>query len=387
MNAVGFDFPIARLPQGLTEKEILVRQDVLFSELLLNVPEDFVRAKAAVGKAPKITTHNNYGVTPAPQTRIQRNGDHIEFVTSDLKMRRVSARNYTDDRQVFPAERQAVFADVGAVLPKKKGYQCFVVADGCNWGPRPKKAAEVATETCLSYISKHIPKETTTRAVAAIGLEALKEAQKELVRLGTEQVGETTVTIGIIIDRRLVVISVGDAKVFLLRRVANQALQCYDVTHDSRATVDAKDCGGRLGPPRADWRNLQISVVPLEDEDIYVATSDGAHDNLNPQYLGTPRAAGFAEKEWNGTKEEHRKYCSEVMCRKMAELVGKNPENIGPTIIQDIVSLTAKTNDFMLGNPTKPMPSNYKEYPGKVDHVLVLDGVFNSKLGSWFSKQ
>ena len=92
-----------------------------------------------------------------------------------------------------------------------------------------------------------------------------------------------------------------------------------ELNQDARASTDAADCGGRLGPYvdggyagvlclaccRSYWhhspdlRNLGAWCVSCSEDDILLLCSDGVHDNLDPQHFAiSPSSLGLDVEDW-----------------------------------------------------------------------------------------
>lgn len=75
--------------------------------------------------------------------------------------------------------------------------------------------------------------------------------------------------------------NIGDCKAFIWDC---ETQRCRDITAGNRAGLDAKDCGGRLGPyvgkGQPDTRNLGCYFSPCKPGDVILIVSDGVHDNL-----------------------------------------------------------------------------------------------------------
>lgn len=56
-----------------------------------------------------------------------------------------------------------------------------IVADGCNWGEKPRKAAERATNSFADYLLKHQAEATTTHYVARLISRAFSIAQQRFL--------------------------------------------------------------------------------------------------------------------------------------------------------------------------------------------------------------
>lgn len=367
----------ASLPEQLKAREILDKQDAYFAELLEKVPRHIVVLKQPVGKPPICVTYNNYGLKPDADTDIRKKGGTIS-ITVDGQHKTYEAQSvFTDGKLLFPVEKAKFLADATLATKNTRSWQCFALGDGCSLGERPKLAAELAVKVGLKVLKEQLKAVATpvsTRDIAMMQLKALVAVQNELEAQG-DKMGETTLTLACVAAPFLVVASVGDSKVFVLRKQDNKPeLLCSDITRASRfQSQDAKDPGGRLGAPRADWRNLAVAIVALQPHDIVLCCSDGIHDNFDPAHLGlTPEQFGFPEKAWDINNRHHVHLRHHELTRNIAKLVQLNPDAPIQEIINYVVKLTKKSKLFMLDNPTKPLPQDYSAYPGKDDHLSVI---------------
>eukprot|EP00324_Dicrateria_rotunda_P005514 CAMPEP_0206167608 /NCGR_PEP_ID=MMETSP1474-20131121/28954_1 /ASSEMBLY_ACC=CAM_ASM_001110 /TAXON_ID=97495 /ORGANISM="Imantonia sp., Strain RCC918" /LENGTH=400 /DNA_ID=CAMNT_0053572375 /DNA_START=30 /DNA_END=1229 /DNA_ORIENTATION=+ len=176
------------------------------------------------------------------------------------------------------------------------------LADGCNWGIKPREAAILACNEIVTFLSSRINTCVFTSDITNLLLKALMRAHSKI--LDTQEnccdAGTTTVLAGILVKLKepmedkewvFVCVSVGDCKSFYY----SQKEKCfYEITKGNRTNLtDASDCGGRLGPAvgddkgcAPDLRNLKTYYALLDEGDIVVTVSDGVHDNLDPQLRG-----------------------------------------------------------------------------------------------------
>lgn len=374
---VVMEMKIADFPHGVTAENINANKKVYFEELVEKVPKHKVSLNYSVGRTPVSAFYNNYGITPDAGTQILQEEGLVKFQICGEQKSILATSCFTDGIQVFITEKQAILADTVSISKSKRGYQCFAVADGCNWGERPRQAANLATVFAMMSLEQKLEKESklTTRKIAKLQLETLSEVQNELVLKG-EMVGETTMTLACIAETHLILASVGDSKVFVLRKTANGKLKCVDITEGSRrASRNASDPGGRLGGKNADWRNLALAVVKLEPNDIIIGCSDGLHDNFDPEHLGlTPKELGYHETSWDLTKRHLVQLRQQTLNKNIVSVIeadeGKN--SIADALINHVAKLTLKGKLFMMENPRASRPVDYKTYPGKDDHVSVV---------------
>jgi hypothetical protein len=280
------------------------------------------------------------------------------------------------------------------------------VADGCNWGKRPQMAARDAVAAVSGYLSD---KQELIRDVQDAGhflLRSFAEAHKRIVA-GKEDIWEagTTTLIGALCleleptqdsDPRwgLLCASVGDCKAFIAQ---NRTREVIDVTSGNRNNVvDGRDPGGRLGPYVGqgwpDLRNLRLYWSPCEAEDIVMIMSDGVHDNLDPQTLGKlPTELKLpSDAKWTTWDEVPHDLVARVKSEYMRALLAdivfsgepKSPSSITDRLINHCLEVTRKAREFMESHPNKKQPTDYIEFPGKMDHTTCVTFVVGHKGGS-----
>ena len=204
------------------------------------------------------------------------------------------------------------------------------VADGCNWGEKPREAARRASASFVDYLDAHSLCARDAHDYGALLLDAVVSAHNAVVA-GIHEAWEagTTTLIGAAVfpladaDKTgatgttsttgtgaagagwgVCVLSIGDCKCFL--RDARSG-RVRDITPGNRGNLtDATDPGGRLGPyldgGLPDTRNLALFYARAAPDDVLVFCSDGVHDNLDPQSLGVDPgdlAPAFAGRAWD----------------------------------------------------------------------------------------
>jgi len=145
------------------------------------------------------------------------------------------------------------------------------VADGCNWGEKPRAAAHKANAAFVDYVNANHDAIVDVKKAGVVLLSAFESAHNSIME-GKEafwEAGTTTLLGGVLLEINkgtdkftpqweFVLASIGDCKAF-----------CYsngeitDITHGNRQnTSDPRDCGGRLGPHleegKPDLRNLNV---------------------------------------------------------------------------------------------------------------------------------
>jgi len=269
------------------------------------------------------------------------------------------------------------------------------VADGCNWGRRPQLAARDAISAFSVYFNERQENIRDLQDAGHYLLRSFCEAHNRIVQ-GKEDIWEagTTTLLGALVlelepvnegDPRwgFLCASVGDCKAFLASPKQHRVI---DVTTGNRNNVtDTRDPGGRLGPYVGhgwpDLRNLRLYFVPAEENDIAVLMSDGVHDNLDPQTLGkTPQELNLPNNSWDELSHEalissKAKYMSNLLSSIVFNEESPSPSAITNNLINHCMEVTRKAREFMEKNPHKKQPTDYVEFPGKMDHTTCISFV------------
>ena len=173
----------------------------------------------------------------------------------------------------------------------------MVVADGVNWGIKPRLAARCAVHGSMDHLNNKLfncPKMPgTTQDVFHNILRSFHSAQKMIIEHGGTT---TTLCVAVAVELQdpkagckwgLCVVSVGDSLCYVWR---NEEKEVFEVTSDMHSGKERnpRDCGGCLGcdlGDRPDLSNLICCFVPLSEGDIVFVMSDGIVDNLDPVIL------------------------------------------------------------------------------------------------------
>jgi len=271
----------------------------------------------------------------------------------------------------------------------------LAVADGCNWGKRPQKAAHDAVAALANYFNERQADIRDLHDAGHFLLRSFSEAHYRIVH-GKEDIWEagTTTLLGILILELeqssagipkwgLLCGSVGDCKAFHINMKTREIL---DITQGNRDNVkDSRDPGGRLGPYEGhgwpDLRNLRLYFSPAEEDDIIVVVSDGVHDNLDPQTLGKfPADLNLPNKTWDElTTDGLQRAKANYMRSLLGELIFSEPEvtpaSITDSLMKHCWNITSKSREFMEKNPNKKQPTDYVGFPGKMDHTTCISFV------------
>jgi Protein phosphatase 2C len=279
-------------------------------------------------------------------------------------------------------------------------YAFSVVADGCNWGKRPREAAQRAVAAASAYInialgyySKQIK---TASQIACCLIQSIAMAHESIVneKQNVSDAGTTTINICFAFadhkgKKYLLLAGVGDCKAFIVFKNKDHLYKVVEGT-SRRLSFDPKDPGGRLGPydgdklSDPDLRNLSLTCLPLpEQECVILNVTDGVYDNLTPEGLGIDPyevSKKFSETtKWSDLENEERieletSYQNGLLSRLINEADTTQDSSLN-TICQCITQhchkMTSLGRTYMEEHPQAKEPQDKKEYPGKMDHCTV----------------
>jgi len=267
------------------------------------------------------------------------------------------------------------------------------VADGCNWGEKPKEAACKATGAFLEYVNNFHDAIVDVKKAGVVLLNAFEYAHNAIME-GKEafwEAGTTTLLGGVLLEINkgtdkwtpqweFVCCSVGDCKAFCY---ANGEIS--DITQGNRLNVsDPRDCGGRLGPHldegKPDLRNLNLFCASVEEGDIIFIVTDGVHDNLDPQHLGKlpkdmPKEFNLHGDKWDDVDVAKATYAKNQSVTTLIQSLldgTDDPKQITDRLVDHCILVTKKSREYMESNGGKRIPDDYVEFPGKMDHTTCL---------------
>ncbi|EGG25356.1 protein phosphatase 2C-related protein [Cavenderia fasciculata] len=279
-------------------------------------------------------------------------------------------------------------------------YNCVIfenrliacLADGCNWGARPKEAAMKASEAFLDYMVAKNDQITDVKEAGKILFGAFEQAHISIMKGKDEywEAGTTTLLGGVLCqinkgqdkwspEWEFVLASVGDCKAYVL-----SGGEVCDITEGNRMSLDPKDCGGRLGPHleegKPDLRNLNIFCASVNTGDLIILTTDGIYDNLDPLHLGkTPQdmskvfnltGSKWADVDLTKAFQAKTAFTTSFLESILTDL--DEPSKIANRLIQHCWNTTESSRDFLENNPGKRLPQDYNKYPGKMDHTTCI---------------
>lgn len=187
-------------------------------------------------------------------------------------------------------------ADAFAVVARPNSC-ILALADGVNWGPKPRIAARSALNGCIDHINSRLFQcqnaVGSTQELFHILLRSLDSAQRcILAHNGTT----TTLTVAVVCEMAVhrlgtkwcaCVVSVGDSPCYIYKQDDQRVYEITAAIHSGQGR-DPRDPGGCLGANLGDdpdLSNLICCFVPVAENDIIFLTSDGISDNFDPVTL------------------------------------------------------------------------------------------------------
>ena len=284
----------------------------------------------------------------------------------------------------------------------------LAVADGVNWGPKPRLAARSALYGCIDHLHSRMfdceQKLLTTQDLFHHLLLSFHFAQKEILANGGTT---TTLTIAVVWELQctaarlgskwgLCVVSVGDSPCYVYRHETRDVIEVTEGSHLGKGR-DPRDCGGCLGANLGDdpdLGNLICCFTPVADNDIVFVTSDGISDNFDP--VCRRRATADRQPNPDGLPFLEPEERQELLLSTMAEVIRLRQDTLSDIIctqdlidalISHVVEITdakrafleevwSKTQDPTL-SPTsrrkqeRSLSVQSKTLPGKLDHATV----------------
>ena len=187
-------------------------------------------------------------------------------------------------------------ADVYSVVLHPNGC-ILAVADGVNWGIKPRLAARCAVHGVMDHLNRSLHSQIsipqTTQDIFHCILRSFDSGQRLIIERGGTT---TTLCVGVVVELRdhkgssqwgLCIVSVGDTLCYVWRDDVQMVYEVTSAVHAGKER-NPRDCGGCLGcnlGDQPDLSNLLCSFVPLNNNDIVFVVSDGVSDNIDPVIL------------------------------------------------------------------------------------------------------
>lgn len=196
-------------------------------------------------------------------------------------------------------------ADVFSVVVRPNN-SIIAVADGVNWGIKPRLAARCAVHGVMDHLNLHLynrasaPK--SVQDVFHAILRSFHSGQKIIIKSGGTT---TTLCVAVVVELQeprglggtkwgLCVVSVGDTLCYVWRGDEQMVYEVTSAMHQGKER-NPRDCGGCLGcdlGDQPDLSNLLCCFVPVRDDDVVFVVSDGVSDNSDPVILKEALAEG-----------------------------------------------------------------------------------------------
>ena len=177
-------------------------------------------------------------------------------------------------------------ADVFGIITRCNSA-ILALADGVNWGRKPKLAATCAVYSVLEHLNNSISRISSSHVVFEIlwnsllkGHELIMEKNATLTTLSAAFVCELHGTS----KWGLFVVSLGDSPVFIYSPSTKKLVEVTTGCHPQNGR-NMSDCGGVLGPGNGadpDFANLTFAYTTVSAGDHVFITSDGISDNFHP---------------------------------------------------------------------------------------------------------
>ena len=313
------------------------------------------------------------------------------------------------------------------------------LADGINWGYKPRIAARSALLGVVDHLNEKLfgspSKPTNTQDIFHHILLSFDEAQKRII---AHEGTTTTLTVAVIceclpnhhISSKWVLcsVSVGDSPCFLYQPDYGSVHEVTAAWHDGKGR-DPRDSGGCLGTNVGndpDLSNLICCFLPVREGDFIFITSDGISDNFDPVILKealagstspTPTSqfhfpsSGVAGNSSPTIPSVTPKQRQELLTEKMASVIKEKQKRIEHMLTaQDLIEalvthakdVTEKKRTFLehvwkeTSDPTlspntrrsqeRKLSQKSKMYSGKLDHTsIVAYQVGNLSVGDYGS--
>lgn len=329
-------------------------------------------------------------------------------------------------------------ADAFAICARKNSC-VMLIADGVNWGEKPRIAARCALYGSMNYINKTIFQEgdqpNNTQEVIDLLRYSFDEAHRCIL---AKEGGVTTMCACMVVPVKnsehfaVCCVNVGDSYAYVIS--PNQGIREVTVgSHDISSERDIRDAGGAIGPVNGkhpELRNLTCSITFAKRGDVVFLATDGISDNYDPVVtkLALPRRE--SDSNFNNLSptspttgpiirpemepRERHIYAMKEMERIIHEyeLVTEEPcsaQELCGALVQHVLSLTDSKRKI-LENPAlyvrRKMTLKDKERrdseivdkmgkaPGKLDHASVVgfevgimkadeEEMENIPLGTW----
>ena len=320
-------------------------------------------------------------------------------------------------------------ADVFAVVSYENSA-VLAIADGVNWGPKPRLAARCAVHGAMSHINERlfVPNSSypqTTQDIFHTILRSFEVAQQVIL---DHDATTTTLCVAVICELMptkgstqwgCCLVCLGDSLGYIYRRSTGIVEELTSFSHSDVAR-DMRNCGGCLGPhigTEPDLENLFCVFSPVDEHDIVFLTTDGISDNFDPvvrkEALPTPLPNSSGVHMYDSdsdtsvdspqpkqqeeklalpflTPSERHEHSLKLMANVINHFASKDlslidASNIATHLVTNSFRITEKHRAYLekhiLPNDCTPeerrknyreIKKNLKVLPGKLDHATVV---------------
>ena len=155
------------------------------------------------------------------------------------------------------------------------------------------QAAQRAIYGSLEYIENHIDECKNLKDLGKISVESCKAAHMNIFTVEDSilKTGTTTLSVNIIVSTQkgyyIIITNIGDCRTFLYNQKEHHTLS---LTGKYKASYkQMQDSNGRIGAAQSYMPELtkcQIKCIKISEGDIILCSTDGFHDNFDPQFFG-----------------------------------------------------------------------------------------------------
>lgn len=184
-------------------------------------------------------------------------------------------------------------ADVFAVVSYENSG-VLAIADGVNWGHKPRLAARCAVNGAMSHILERLYSSNTypntTQDIFHTILRSFEVAQQLII---DNEATTTTLCVAVVCELMptkgptrwgCCLVCLGDSLAYVYRRATGIVEELTSFSHID-VERDMRNCGGCLGPHigvEPDVENMFCVFSPVAENDVVFLTTDGISDNFDP---------------------------------------------------------------------------------------------------------
>ena len=187
-----------------------------------------------------------------------------------------------------------VITDVFCIVVRENNA-IIAVADGVNWGKKPRLAARCAVNSSVTYLSDNISKlnsKPTSKTLAMLLNDSIDVAHHSIIKHNATL---TTLSIAVVCELKsspyewgLFSACVGDSPIYVYSPHLKQTYEATVGCHPRDGIRNQHFSGGALGPAigsQPDLENYTLTYMPVNTGDIVLLMSDGVLDNFSPDVI------------------------------------------------------------------------------------------------------